>query len=102
MGLFSATKPVITKNEKDLIKNRLYSEYGFSQKKLAIVDQLLEPHLGDAENYGDPVGVSPSEVKEIDEELEKKDPQHIYSVELTEPEKVAVEKLLNDYLKLTK
>ncbi len=102
MGLFTTTKPVITKNEADLIKNRLAGEHGFNSKKLAIVDEMLKSHLEDAENYGDPVGVSPQEVKEIDETLEQGDPKHIYNVKLSEPEVAAVEKLLKDYLILRK
>ena len=102
MGIFSATKPVITKNEADIIKNRLANEHGWDSKKLAIADQMLKPHLEDAEQYGDPVGVSPKEVQEIDEQLDKGDTKHIYSVKLSEPDVDAFEKLLKDYLVLRK
>ena len=102
MGLITPTKPVITKREAEEMRNRLYAEHGFNQKKLAVVDELLKPHLEDAEQYGDPVGVSPKEVQEINEQLENKNRIKIYSVELTEPEKEAVEKMLDDYLKLRK
>ena len=102
MRIFSNTKPVITKKEAEEIRNRLYSEHGFNQKKLAVVDEILKPHLEDSEQYGDPVGVSPSEVKEIDEQLEDKSRTEVFNVELSEPEKVAVEKMLDDYLKLRK
>jgi len=100
MGLFSTTKPIITQNEAKEMENRLYSEHGFSQKKIAIVREMIKPHLSDAENYGDPVGVSPAEVKQIDETLE--DRHQVLSSQLTEPERAAVEKLMEDYLKLRK
>lgn len=102
MGLFTPTKPVITKKEAEEIKRRLSSEHGWDSRKIAIADQMLKPHLEDAEQYGDPVGVSQPEVKEINEELEKGDPKHVYSVKLAEPDVEAFEKLLKDYLILRK
>lgn len=102
MGLFTPTKPIITAKEAKEIENRLYSEHGFNQKKISMVRELLKPHLNDAEQYGDPVGISPKEVQEINEQLETKDPHQIYSVKLNEPEIAAVEKLLEDYKKLNR
>jgi hypothetical protein len=102
MGIFSSTKPVITQREAKEIENRLYSEHGFNQKKIEVVREIIKPHLDDAEQYGDPVGVSPNEVKEIDENLEKGAADRVYNVKLSDPEKMVVEKLLDDYLKLRK
>lgn len=98
MGFFTTTKQVITKKESEIIKNRLANEHGWDSKKLAIADEMMKPHLEDAEQYGDPVGISPKEVKEIDEELEKGDTKHIYSVKLSEPDVEAFEKVLQDSL----
>lgn len=102
MGLFTTTKPIITQKEAKEIENRLYSEHGFNQKKIAVVREMLKPHLGDSERYGEPVGVSPLEVKEVGEQLDKGDPHNIYSVDLSEPERGVVKKLLDDYLTLRK
>ena len=98
MGIIFNTKQVVTKKEAEIIKNRLASEHGWDSKKLAIADEMMKPHLEDAEQYGDPVGISPKEVKEIDEELEKGDPKHIYSEKLSEPDIEAFEKVLQDSL----
>jgi len=100
MGLFTPTKPVITAKEAKEMINRLQIEYGFNSKKAAIVGELLKPHITDAETYGDPVGVSPKEVKELDEALERGDLRKIYSQDFSEPEKNVVEKMMDDYLKL--
>jgi hypothetical protein len=99
MGFFG-TKPVITKREADEMINRLRIEHNFPEKKAEIVRELIKPHLSDAENYGDPEGVSPKEVKEIDESLNRGDVKKIFAQDFSDPEKQVVEKMLEDYLKL--
>ncbi len=98
MGSIFNTKPVITKNEVEIAKNRLVNEHGFNPKKTALFEEMVKPYVEDAEQYGDPVGVSPQEVKEIDQELEAGDPKHVFSQHFSEPEIEAIEKVLNDAL----
>jgi hypothetical protein len=102
MGFLTPTKPVITQREAKEIDNRLYNQHNMNAKKRAVVQKLLEPHLKDADRYGDPAGVSPSEADEIKQQLEGKDMPSIYGVEFTEPEKEAIEKLFDDYEKLNR
>ena len=100
MSWITTTKPIITQNEAKEMINRLQIEHSFSSKKAAIVGELLKPHITDNENYGDPVGISPKEVKEIDESLERGDLKKLYAQDFSDPEKEVVEKMLNDYLVL--
>ena len=99
MGFFTSAKSIITSQEAQKARNELANVYSFSTKELAYFDELIRPHLSDAERYGDPKGISSEEEKEIEEQLTRPDPHKVYSVDLPPHKEEAVKQVLKKYLK---